>query len=1359
MNKRKLKKTTALFLALMMILSMVPGATIVAHAEANTVSSAGGPHDYRVETTCTTHFDTCDYNDTPSAYPKVNFSTRVSRSPDYLDGYADKEGDGSNLGGYEGFAYDGTNTGGGYPLYSGIGQPFEVVLDVRATFLDMDSGEEVEGRTVFKWKDEDGLNYQYAMDAIAKLGYTEVEITSYEYNIYAVTLPKPGDENPKPVVARCPECTAITPRDVSGHHAGVFLFCIEPVIVFSAKDESGNDVNGVKSIIDRANVGPGPLPNQHNTSAMAYTFTTSEIVTSFDKDLSFILALTADVAVTLEYEKPIIEGFDDIVAVAGSDEAEDALDATAGIMVKSGFSGTPFVNYGGNYNGTVVLSGDVDIDTPGTYIQTITATDENDGTVTTATRTVTILPKPELEVSPFSIGKNEGELTPERAIQYANINAKDSEGIPIPPEKIEVSQKDLEAINEALATAKPGETYPVEFKIKGTDVTYIVDVMIKDYGNAAAAGQDHITANNFYLGKTEDTLTEARAKYYASAGATDSDGKPIEREDIIVDSAELAEIKAKFKEANTGDVFQLTFKTSDGAECTVNVEIRDYGNTANEGEYHITANDFSLGLDSDKELTDEQAKIWSQVSATDENGNPVKFEDISVDANELSRINDLINARETDTCDLTFSIVKDGEAIDVTITVDVTLHDRETGDDTLRLSANDFTYAVEAGTLTAEDIIRLSGVKAYEQHRPLPDSEIGVEIDGPGYTLEELNNAILDGNLGERFVTLFVMIDGNAIELDILITLTALYTLVFDTNEGSSIDNKVAVNDSIIDLSEYVTTRDGFTFEGWYSDADLEYPIEEIKLTSEETTIYAKWTHDDYTLIFDTGDGDDMTSIIRPSHTKIDLSGYVPTYDGYTFAGWYSDEDFNDPINEVTLATAETTVYAKWTHDDYTLIFDTGDGDDMTSIIRPSHTEIDLSGYVPTYDGYTFVGWCRDSDLENQIGEITLATAETTIYAKWTRDDYVLRFETNGGSVIASEQHPSNTLVNLKVDGRVPTRDGYTFVGWYSDAVLENPINEITLISKETTVYAKWTVTRYTLTYDTNGGTAIPSETYNANERVTLNKVPTRAGYTFGGWYIIVDGKEVPVTTVVMTSNITVYAKWVSIGDPGTPSILDGERHYAYVIGYPDGTFRPNNQISRAEAATIFFRLLQDNVRDGNLRTENPFSDVSRGNWYNTAVSTMTGLGILTGYPNGAFIGEGNITRAEFAVICARFSDENPSGGAIFTDISGHWAEQYIKKAAALGWINGYSDGTFRPDEYITRAEAVTLINRMLNRLPRTKDDLHVNMVEFSDNLNPNMWYYLAVQEASNSHKYVKYENGFESWTDVVENPDWSRYE
>jgi len=155
----------------------------------------------------------------------------------------------------------------------------------------------------------------------------------------------------------------------------------------------------------------------------------------------------------------------------------------------------------------------------------------------------------------------------------------------------------------------------------------------------------------------------------------------------------------------------------------------------------------------------------------------------------------------------------------------------------------------------------------------------------------------------------------------------------------------------------------------------------------------------------------------------------------------------------------------------------------------------------------------------------------------------------------------------------------------------------------------------------------------------------------------------------------------------------------------------------------------------------------------------MTGLGILTGYPNGAFIGEGNITRAEFAVICARFSDGNPSGGVAFTDVNGHWAEQYIRQAAALGWINGYSDGTFKPDEYITRAEAVTLVNRMLNRLPGTKDDLHPNMVEFSDNLNPNMWYYLAVQEASNSHKYIKYENGFESWTDIIDNPDWSRYE
>ena len=267
------------------------------------------------------------------------------------------------------------------------------------------------------------------------------------------------------------------------------------------------------------------------------------------------------------------------------------------------------------------------------------------------------------------------------------------------------------------------------------------------------------------------------------------------------------------------------------------------------------------------------------------------------------------------------------------------------------------------------------------------------------------------------------------------------------------------------------------------------------------------------------------------------------------------------------------------------------------------------------------------------------------------------------------------------------------------------------------------------------------------------NMVATGANDEFSLTFKTASGVEVTIS-VTLTGTLPAPS-----GVPGATDKLDKEYHNAYIIGYPDGTFLPNNKISRAEAGTVFFRLLKDDVRDENMRIENSFSDVIRGNWYNTAVSTMFGLEIITGYPNGTFVGEGNITRAEFAAMCARFSDENPDGGMIFSDVDGHWAEKYIIQAAALGWINGYEDGTFKPNEYITRAEAVTLVNRMLNRLPETKDDLHTDMVSFTDNQNTDMWYYLAIQEASNSHRYVKRNGGLERWTEVIDSPDWSRYE
>lgn len=223
---------------------------------------------------------------------------------------------------------------------------------------------------------------------------------------------------------------------------------------------------------------------------------------------------------------------------------------------------------------------------------------------------------------------------------------------------------------------------------------------------------------------------------------------------------------------------------------------------------------------------------------------------------------------------------------------------------------------------------------------------------------------------------------------------------------------------------------------------------------------------------------------------------------------------------------------------------------------------------------------------------------------------------------------------------------------------------------------------------------------------------------------------------------------------------LNTTDHFAYIVGYGNGEVRPQNNITRAEVATIFFRLLTDDVRDENLTKTNRYSDVTRADWYNTAVSTLSSMGIITGYPDGTFRPNAAITRAEFAAIAARFDNDGDKTAAKFSDIATHWAKDEISIAYNNGWITGYPNGTFGPQRDITRAETMTLVNRVLNRLPETEEDLLPNMTVWTDNANPKAWYYLAVQEATNSHYYeFKTNSQYEKWTELRETRDWTQLE
>lgn len=270
--------------------------------------------------------------------------------------------------------------------------------------------------------------------------------------------------------------------------------------------------------------------------------------------------------------------------------------------------------------------------------------------------------------------------------------------------------------------------------------------------------------------------------------------------------------------------------------------------------------------------------------------------------------------------------------------------------------------------------------------------------------------------------------------------------------------------------------------------------------------------------------------------------------------------------------------------------------------------------------------------------------------------------------------------------------------------------------------------------------------------------IATQGGGSTGGGGGGGGGSSYKPTTT--TTEATTEATTSDSGDSDDNSdvSLNTDDHYAYVVGYPDGNVKPNGQITRAEVASIYFRLLTDEARDKYFTQENNFSDVNLGNWFHNAVSTMSNAGIVFGYNDGSFKPNQPITRAEFASIAAHFDNNTYSGDDKFTDINGHWAAQFVNAAAERGWIHGYEDGTFRPNQNITRAEAMTLINSMLNRNVDVEGLLD-DMVKWPDNSDVNAWYYTNVQEATNSHYYDRPADGIEDWTELRDVRDWAAIE
>lgn len=583
-------------------------------------------------------------------------------------------------------------------------------------------------------------------------------------------------------------------------------------------------------------------------------------------------------------------------------------------------------------------------------------------------------------------------------------------------------------------------------------------------------------------------------------------------------------------------------------------------------------------------------------------------------------------------------------------------------------------------------------------------------------------------------------------------------------------------------------------FSGWYTNEDCTgTSVSTVEYSGAGQTIdlYGKWTHNPCTVTFRADyegaergylDANKQTVVLTYTvpygstlrKERISLPTPVPgeaTY--YFFKDWDLDNLFYTDPDVLNMPVRSDLIFvAQW----WPIVTFDANGGAWSSGETMHYVKITdkvAAESTPVRNGYTFLGWYTDDG--NRANFEDTVNGPKTLYAHWAKNAAVTFRIVNGTwSGGAAEDKTVTVVLYPQADG---TASGTLDASYVPQIMLPAPGYENTAGGWEQTpntdpngitgdvtyVYRFGSTgggsssghsTRYTLHYESNGGTAYKDERCSSGTKVTLDKTPTRESYTFTGWYAD-KALTQKITSVTMNSDKTVYAGWEATG---VPDKLNGDDHFAYVIGYPDGKVHPEGNISRAETATIFFRLLKSDIRDGNLTADNDFSDVSDGQWHNKAISTMAKLGIVKGRRADSFDPDASITRAEFAAICARFSTKPVENSGSFSDISGHWAENEIERAAAFGWISGYPDGTFRPDARITRAEAMTMINRVLCRMPQSESDLLDSMVTWPDN-KPSDWHYLAVQEATNSHDFDRQGEVGESWTKLTSVPDWTRYQ
>ena len=606
------------------------------------------------------------------------------------------------------------------------------------------------------------------------------------------------------------------------------------------------------------------------------------------------------------------------------------------------------------------------------------------------------------------------------------------------------------------------------------------------------------------------------------------------------------------------------------------------------------------------------------------------------------------------------------------------------------------------------------------------------------------------------------------------ITLTAKwninkYTVTFNSYGGTPVPPAQEVEYGLT-ATEPATapTKTGYTFDGWYL-GDEKYDFSDA--VEQNITLYANWEKNIYTVTYT--DGVDGEEVFADQTYRVPFEDTTPAFKGtktragYVFAGW--KPAFSDTV------TGNVTYVAQWKDDKnnngiaddeeekYTVTYT--DGVANEEVFADQVYGDLLSGTAtpafkgnPTRDGYVFDGW------KPEVAE--KVTENATYAAQWTaRTDlsYTVHYlEKDTNIVLHEKKIQTGVTFGAEIDSadEIITINGYNYDSADKDKLTIGTDESKNVIN---IYYTKRTDLSYTVHYYLKNTTKPVANDKRVNGQ-TFNNVVKEEAIRIRGYRVYGDSVK-SITIDTGTNEIIFY--YTRASRPSTPSkpTLNTGDHYAYVMGYPDGTVRPNGSITRAEVSAILFRLLSDKTRDEYFTTESSFTDVKAGAWYNNSIATLEKAGVIVDTAKGgAFRPNEAITRAELAAMLAQFSDAKPVKGVKFSDVSAeHWAYEAIAIAAKMGWIEGYPDGTFRPDATITRAEMMTLVNRALERVPSDEDHLLSKrvMLTFPD-CKSGDWFYIAVQEATNSHTYERAateKNGDEQWTALRANRDWTLLE